>query len=299
MEFLYFLEGIRNSVLDIFFTICTAFGEELVLVGIFAVIYWCVNKTLAYKIAFSYFLSGAIVQTVKIGCRIDRPWVRDPGFHPVDSALTTATGYSFPSAHTQSSTSLYGSIAFHFKKAPFYVITFVLIALVMLSRMYLGCHTPMDVGAGFLITVVTAFIVNYLYDNFNSTLATDLIAMILMVGINTGLIVYSFYLIRSGITTEALAMDGFKAAGAGIGFGIGWFIEKRYIRFTPKHSIIGIQLLKVVIGLAGALLIKSGIKLLLGDTPVVSLIRYFLVILWVVVAFPLIIKKCFKDRFQS
>lgn len=52
MEFLYFLESIRNGVLNIFFIICTSFGEELVLISLFAIIYWCINKKLAYRIAF-------------------------------------------------------------------------------------------------------------------------------------------------------------------------------------------------------------------------------------------------------
>ena len=151
MEFLYFLESIRNGFLDIFFIICTSFGEELVLISLFAVIYWCINKTLAYRIAFSYFLSGIAVQGLKIHFRIERPWVIDPDFKPVEQVIDTATGYSFPSGHTQSSTSLYSSIAFHFKKRAVYIGAFILIAAVMFSRMYLGCHTPKDVLVSFEI----------------------------------------------------------------------------------------------------------------------------------------------------
>lgn len=117
MEFLYFLESIRNGVLNIFFIICTSFGEELVLISLFAIIYWCINKKLAYRIAFSYFMSGIVVQGLKIHFRIERPWVIDPDFKPVEAVMDTATGYSFPSGHTQSSASLYSSIAFHFKNA--------------------------------------------------------------------------------------------------------------------------------------------------------------------------------------
>lgn len=296
MEFLYFLESIRNGFLNVFFIICTSFGEELVLISLFAVIYWCINKKLAYRIAFSYFLSGVAVQGLKIHFRIERPWVLDPEFKPVEQVMDTATGYSFPSGHTQSSTSLYSSIAFHFKKRAVYIGAFVLIAAVMLSRMYLGCHTPKDVLVGFAVTIVISAAVSFVFDNFNSSLLTDILVSVLVFALSAALFGYSYYLVSTGATTDVLAMDGFKAAGAGAGFAVGWFIEKRYIRFDPKNSHLWVQILKVVAGLAGALVIKSGLKLILGNTMISNTVRYFFVILWIAVAFPLIIKKLFRER---
>lgn len=296
MEFLYFLESIRNGVLNIFFIICTSFGEELVLISLFAIIYWCINKKLAYRIAFSYFMSGIVVQGLKIHFRIERPWVIDPDFKPVEAVMDTATGYSFPSGHTQSSASLYSSIAFHFKKCGVYIMSFVLIALVMLSRMYLGCHTPKDVLVSFAVTLLISAAVSFVFDSFNSTLVTDMLVSLLILILSAFLFGYSYYLVNTGATTDVLAMDGFKAAGAGIGFSVGWFIEKHYIRFNPKNSHIALQILKVVLGLAGALVIKSGLKLLLGNTMISNTIRYAIVVLWIAVAYPLIIKKFFKEN---
>ncbi len=298
MEFLYFLESIRNGFLDVFFIICTSFGEELVLVSLFAVIFWCINKKLAYRIAFSYFLSGVAVQGLKVHFRIDRPWVLDPEFKPVEQVMDTATGYSFPSGHTQSSTSLYSSIAFYFKKSWLYVVSFIIIAAVMFSRMYLGCHTPKDVLVSFCITIVISTAVSLVYDNLNSSTLTDILVMLLIFVLSAGLFVYSYYLVRAGLTTDVLAMDGFKAAGAGAGFAIGWFTEKHYIRFNPKNSRVWLQILKVVIGLVGALAFKSGLKLLLGNTIPANTFRYFMVIMWVTVIYPIIIKKFIKEPMQ-
>ena len=296
MEFLYFLESIRNGFLNMFFIICTSFGEELVLISLFAVIYWCINKKLAYRIAFSYFLSGAAVQGLKIHFRIERPWVLDPKFKPVEQVMDTATGYSFPSGHTQSSTSLYSSIAFHFRKRAVCIGAFILIAAVMLSRMYLGCHTPKDVLVSFAVTIVISGAVSFVFDNFNSTLLTDILVSVLVFTLSAALFGYSYYLVGTGATTDVLAMDCFKAAGAGAGFAVGWFIEKHYIRFNPKNSHLWLQILKVVIGLAGAFIIKSGLKLILGNTMLSNTVRYFFVILWIAVGFPLIIKKLFRER---
>lgn len=298
MEFLYFLESIRNGFLDVFFIICTSFGEELVLVSLFAVIFWCINKKLAYRIAFSYFLSGVAVQGLKVHFRIDRPWVLDPEFKPVEQVMDTATGYSFPSGHTQSSTSLYSSVSFYFKKRWLYAVSFIIIAAVMLSRMYLGCHTPKDVLVSFVITIVISIVVSLIYDNLNSNTLTDILVMLLIFVLSAGLFGYSYHVVNSGLTTDVLAMDGFKAAGAGAGFAIGWFIEKHYINFNPKNSRVWLQLLKVVIGLAGALAFKSGLKLLLGDTIPANTFRYFMVIMWVTVIYPIIIKNFMKEPIQ-
>ena len=296
MEFLYFLEGVRNIFLDVFFIACTSFGEELVLVSLFAVIFWCINKKLAYRIAFSYFLSGVAVQGLKIHFRIDRPWILDPDFRPVEQAVGSATGYSFPSGHTQSATSLYSSIAFCFKKRSIYIFSFIIIALVMLSRMYLGCHTPKDVLVSFAITLIISLLVGLAFDNLNSSTTTDLLVLLFTTALSAGLFVYSCHLVSIGATTEALAMDSFKAAGAGMGFGIGWFIEKRYICFNPKNSRMGLQALKLVTGLGVTVALKVGLKPLLGDTMLGNSIRYLLILLWVVALFPFIIRKFLSDR---
>ena len=168
----------------------------------------------------------------------------------------------------------------------------------MLSRMYLGCHTPKDVLVSFVITIVISIAVSQIYDNLNSNTLTDILVMLLIFALSAGLFGYSYHVVNSGLTTDVLAMDGFKAAGAGAGFAIGWFIEKHYINFNPKNSRVWLQLLKVVIGLAGALAFKSGLKLLLGDTIPANTFRYFMVILWVTVIYPIIIKNFIKEPIQ-
>lgn len=50
-------------------------------------------------------------QFLKLLFRIPRPWVRDPDFTIVESARAQATGYSFPSGHTQNAVATFGGIA--------------------------------------------------------------------------------------------------------------------------------------------------------------------------------------------
>ena len=96
MELLRFFEGIRTPFLDTVIGFITQLGDETVGILLLCLIFWCINKRAAYGIGIAYFLSGLTVQGMKICFRIDRPWIIDPTFKPVESALEHATGYSFP-----------------------------------------------------------------------------------------------------------------------------------------------------------------------------------------------------------
>ncbi len=295
MDFLYFLQGLRSPALNSVFSLITYFGSEVLVIAVLCITFWCLNKETAYKLCFTYFISGLMVQGLKIACRIDRPWVKDSRLNVVESAREGASGYSFPSGHTQGVTGLFSSLAFHFKKVWVYIVNFVIIALVMLSRMYLGCHTPQDVLVSFGITVAIAFAVNAVFSHIKWTKSSRVIVLILIELISIALIGYTYYVVATGKSTEELAMDCFKAAGAGIGFGIGWFIETTFINFDPKamKPVWG-QILKFIVGIAIALVLKEGIKMVFGEGIVVSIVRYVIVVLWIVAGYPAIIKKISK-----
>ena len=61
------------------------------------------------------FASGLLLQNLKITFRLSGP-VLNPEFQAVESAIPAATGYSFPSGHTQTATALYSSLALYTKK---------------------------------------------------------------------------------------------------------------------------------------------------------------------------------------
>ena len=117
MEFLYFLEGIRTPIGNEFFQFVTYFGQEMLLVAVICIFYWCLDKSFAYQLALTYFSAGLCVQALKITFRIPRPWILDPEFAPVKSAVPAATGYSFPSGHTQGGTCLFAPLI-SVQKAP-------------------------------------------------------------------------------------------------------------------------------------------------------------------------------------
>ena len=314
MSLLYFLESLRNGIWDTVFSLFTFLGEETVVLFILCLLYWCWNKRLAYQVCFVYFLSGLGTQFLKILCRIPRPWVLDPTFSPVPTALETATGYSFPSGHTQSAGSLWGTLGLwewrrRRRKA---ALAFALImpALTGLSRMYLGVHTPWDVLAGYLISLTAAFLVTGRFARSGGTdrlkaavpaapeeggvRASRPLALLLF-GISLAVTLAALILIRTGFTQAELADDCCKAGAAGMGFALGWYLESNYICFSTQVSL-PLQALKLALGVAGALAVQSGLKPVLGETLPADIVRYFLLVLWVMVLYPLLIRRFFPGK---
>lgn len=117
MELLYALESIRTPFLDKLMGLVTNLGGEAVFIVAAIVVFWCLNKSCGYYMMTVGFAGTIINQFLKLWFRIPRPWVKDPNFTIVESARAEATGYSFPSGHTQNAFAVFGSPA-RFLKTP-------------------------------------------------------------------------------------------------------------------------------------------------------------------------------------
>lgn len=290
MNVLYWFESIRTPVLDGIFSAVTFLGHEIIPIALICILYWCTDKRLAYKIGFSFFLSGLMTQCLKITFRVERPWIKDPDFKPVGNAIDEATSYSFPSGHTQAATSVYGSLTFFFKKNWLRVLCVLCFVTVGISRMYLGVHTLADVGVSMALTFVITLLVFRSTDKFYDNRKADIWVCLVMIAISLFTLIYAVVLQNKDIITVDAASDCVKSGGAGLAFAIGYFVERRYIDFDTKASF-PMQLIKVAAGLAIALGLKSGLKLILGDTLLADGIRYFVLVVTIIIIYPLIIKK--------
>lgn len=295
MEFLYFLSQYRTPFLDILFQNITYLAQETFVIVIICWLFWCSNKRLAYALGFSYFTSGLLVQGLKITFRIPRPWVLDPGFQPVASAVPGATGYSFPSGHTQSSTALFGTFFLCAKKNLYRFLCLAAIFLIMLSRMYLGVHTPKDVGVSFCISIICAAVCHACLYKKDLTRNRELPFTLLMTAVCILLAAYAVILNRNQIITADYTADCIKASGAGMAFAIGFFIEKTKINFAPPRTYTG-KFIRLLLGLAVTLAIQQGLKPVLGASLPASFVRYFLTVLWITVLYPLLFTKYAESK---
>lgn len=293
MNFLEFLVQFRTPPLTVLFSMFTLCGEELITITIVCVLYWCYNKKLARMVCLAFFSSGLLVQSLKLTFCIQRPWVLRPTFQPMSTFLKSATGYSFPSGHTQSSSSLFGSFIIYSKKTWHKILCALIILGVAFSRMYFGYHTPKDV---FTSMGISLFLVFLIYKG--STLVNDKTSLVAIVLGILSTIVLVYILVLKNLPNADLTQfdDCFKAVGAGMGFALGWYIEPKYINFDEKKGSLTLQLSKLLLGLFLTLLLKFGLKLLLGTSLTADAVRYFIVICFIMILYPMMIVKLFHNE---
>lgn len=303
MNFLYFLESIRNPVLDFIFSIITHLGEETVFLVLAIFFFWCVSKREGYYILTVGLVGTVINQMLKLVFAIPRPWVKDPSFTVVDSAVEEATGYSFPSGHTQNVTGTFGCIGRYSKRTPVRIFAIAVIVLVAFSRMYLGVHTPLDVGVSLLIGSALTFALYPVFKN------EERFEKFMPVVIAFSLLITAVFMLYFPLFSDSAAHDAtnlasgmknaYTLAGCTVGLAIVYFVDSTFIKFDTGAAWYA-QILKLVIGLCGVLLIKSGLSAplvaLFGNQYTARMVRYLLVVLFAGIVWPLTFKLFAKMR---
>lgn len=288
MQILYFLEGIRVPFLTELMLLITHFGEETAFLAVALIVFWCVDKNRGYYLMGVGFFGTIINQFLKLLCKVDRPWVLDPDFQAVPEAIPEATGYSFPSGHSQSAVGTFGGLALTGKNKALRWIFTVIAVLVPISRMYLGVHTPADVLVGSLSALVLIFLLRFLADGKHLWPT-----MLIMAGASVLYWIFAQYLLDPSAMDEYNYTHGLQNAytlmGAIFGIVIVYLVDEKWVHFSVK-AVWWAQLLKLIGGLALVLLVKNGSKSLLnalcgeyfGRT-----VRYFLVVLTAGIVWPL------------
>jgi len=295
MEILWFLESIRTPFLDSAFSIITRLGEEIVLIVVFCLVFWCINKKTGYVIGIVFFLSALIVQGMKPTFRVERPWITDPAFSPVGGATNAATGYSFPSGHTQAAAAYLVPMGMTSRRKVLRIIFFTLVLLVAFSRMYLGVHYLSDVLASLVIAIIIALLAVRFVARAPEGKKRDIVTSLIIILCAGAVLLLVSTLYRSGATTGAQVRDSVLAAGSAIGFAVGMYIERTYIRFSVKAQNIPVQAVKLILGIAGVIGIQEGARII-GSGLMADGIRYFLMILWLTALYPLIIRRFFTAK---
>ncbi len=290
MSFLYFLEGLRNPILDFLFSIITLCGEETVFMAIGMIVFWCVNKHDGYYLLCVGFIGTLLNQFLKMMFRIPRPWVKDPSFTIVESAREAATGYSFPSGHTQTSVGLFGGLALRYRQTALRVVSLVLCVLVPLSRLYLGVHTPLDVLVSTAIALGLIFGLSPLFKKASESPKTMYAILFSLTALMAVYLCFislfrfpeSVYLPENVGNLVSAQKNGFTLMGCILGLLVVYTVDLKWTHFETGATLLG-QIIKVVGGLALVLaakeLLRFPLDAILPKDSWARLIRYFLMVI--------------------
>lgn len=301
MDILYALEKIRTPFWNGVMSAVTQLGGEVIFIVAAVVVFWCVSKWEGYYLMTIAFCGTVLNQFLKLICRVPRPWVRDPNFTIVESARAEATGYSFPSGHTQNAVGLFGGMARWGGRRWVRLGLTALALVIAFSRMYLGVHTPADVGVSL---VLAAALVLGLYPLMRRAqekpryMGYVLAAMLVVSGAFVVFVETCGF--PADMDAENLASgigNAWKMLGAVAGMTLAWLLDRRYIHFETQ-AVWWVQAIKVAVGMALLLAIKSGLKApllaLLGHEGLAGGVRYFLLVLVAGAIWPLVFRPMSK-----
>ena len=294
MKVLYALESIRVPWLDTVMAATTHLGEETVFMVAALFVFWCVSKRHGYYLLAIGFAGTVLNQFLKLLFRIPRPWVLDSDFTIVESARAQATGYSFPSGHSQNAIGTFGGIARFTRRKWVRVAAIVVAVLVPLSRMYLGVHTPLDVGVAAVIAVALVFALYPLMERSDSRHGVMGAVLAVMLALAVGYLLFvSLYPFPADVDAANLASgveNAWKLLGATVGMLVGWWLDVRFIHFDTR-AVWYVQLIKLVGGLALLLGIRAALKAPLAaalGAGVGGAVRYGVMVLFAAAVWPMV-----------
>lgn len=295
MAFLRLLESIRTPFFDAVFQFITFFGEETLFLVFGMIFLWCVNKRYGYFLLYVSLMGASVNQFLKLLFCVPRPWLLDQDFTIVESARDTATGYSFPSGHTQSAGGLFLGIGRMYHRTALRIVCIAVALSVAFSRMYLGVHTPADV----LVSLgVATLLVLFAAPLFQRTWTKGwkwyipLFAALFIVLAAALIFAECFPLPANAIAEFSLNGKAtlYKMLGASVGFALALWLDTRYIQYDTK-AVWWAQVLKVSLGfvlvVSVRLLTKDPLLALFDGHDAAGAVRYFLMIMLGCTVWPL------------
>ncbi len=175
VEIHIFMNGYHTLFLDNVMKIWTYFGDGLLLI-IFMVILLFISFRSFFTLLAAYLISGIDTQLLK---RLFFPDMARPvkyfKLHDIDYQLYLLPDvhqhgwHSFPSGHTAAAFAVFFGLALMIRSKWIQVLCFILALGVAVSRIYLSQHFLMDVVAGSVLGVLSAWVAWWWLNSYQSS----------------------------------------------------------------------------------------------------------------------------------
>lgn len=259
------VQSIGSAVMDKLMLVFTFLGEELFATLLLMVVYWCWDKRLGEYLLFSLYTAMSVNGLMKdLICR-PRPFLNeafgDLRYVKVKGVLVNteslSASWSFPSGHSQTAGSVYGSLM-NGRRRWVKVVCTAIILLVMASRVYLGVHYPTDTIVGAVLGLLFAWVCGVLFRRFYQNRLLLMAAAVLLSGV---------------MLLVSPSGDSVKTLGMGVGAVLGIWLEDGLVEFRSANSIFG-RVLRVAFGFVLLMGIRLGLKAVLPDLMWCHALRY-------------------------
>ena len=280
---IYFFRDIAAPWLDMLAKGITMAGEDNLIIVLLTWVYWNISKKNGIILCYTYLFSVFLNNVLKLVFRTSRPFQVLNGIE--GKRLETATGYSFPSGHTQSSTTFFLTLYLLFRKRWMIAVMIIIPLLVGISRVYHGVHWPVDIIAGWGFGIIVSFIAYYFLNKYYETRKT--FRFILLLSINFVLIALLalIWINNSFFDGNLYLSDTYKIGGIFTGVVLGFLLEENTVIFSVAGTI-KIKVIRYFAGVIITFLLIAGLKKIFPEQNVFHFVRYFITGFWVSFVFP-------------
>ena len=292
MDFSYLLliQYIREACGGVFNSLMlniTSLATGIITYLLLGAVYWCVDKRAGQLMALNVSVACTLNQFVKNIFRIERPWIRDSRITPVPEAISGAGGYSFPSGHTTRATAVWGALGESLRKQKqkaLFIACYLVVLGVGFSRNYLGVHTVKDVLAALAAGIVLILLLDKVMSWADKKESRDIAVAVI------GCLICFVPMLKVGCLTNA---------GAGMGFWIGWVLERHFVQFETEDTWTR-RCVRFAVGGAGIVFILTALQGILGQVmegKYAGFFTSFSVAVFIMAVYPFFF--CKKERYKA
>ncbi len=270
------IQELFGSSFEFPFRLVTYLGDSGLILIMVAGTFWVLGRHICYSALLAVMIGAALGSAVKVLTDVPRPE------HADLVAYEAGTSPSFPSGHTFLAISFWGALVFLGVIRT--LVAVVIVALVMISRLFLGVHYLADMIVGVALGLAAVTLAYAGVRLVLDRLTDEQKAMLMAAGLFGSLIMLP--------VTGDFPL-GWEILGGLLGAGVGTLIEARSVNYRPEQTDVAGQLTRLAIGAGGILLFVTLGSLLreVGGGAMLRATLFFGAGLWAMLATPYILDR--------